>query len=143
MNEMRARVLVTLTPLEELLLLLDLSAITSRRPELDAATPPAHGFTQSAEQLAPTDRAARAVAETAYAAAIDNYRNFQRLKGDVATLKQWYIDLNAGRSAATRRCSRRRRASRSSSTKWSRRTRSARSPTARPRSTTSTTLSAA
>lgn len=95
-NEMRSRVLVTLTPLEELLLLLDLSAITSRRPELDAATPPAHGFTQSAEQLAPADRAARAVAETAYAAAIDNYRNFQRLKGDVATLKQWYIDLNAG-----------------------------------------------
>lgn len=95
LNELRAQVLVTLTPLEELLLLLDLSAITSRRPELDAPAPPAHGFAQSAEQLAPADRAARAVAEAAYATAIDSYRSFQRLKSDVATLRHWYIDLAA------------------------------------------------
>jgi hypothetical protein len=94
-NQLRSQVMLTLTPLEELLLLLDLTAVSSRRPELDAAAPPAHGFAQSAEQLAPADRAARAVAETAYAAAVDNYRNFQRLKTDVATVRQWYIDLAA------------------------------------------------
>ena len=85
-----------LTPLEELLLTLDVPALDAAlaaagRPELAAAAAaPACGFTQSFLDLPPPERAARPAQEAAFKALAEEYRTLARLRRDAEQLRRLY-----------------------------------------------------
>lgn len=81
-----------LTPLEELLMLIDVAPLKAAFPDYTGDSAPALPFAAAFIDLPPAERLARPAQEAAHKTTVEGWRAWTRLVADATTLRSWFGD---------------------------------------------------